>query len=199
MRTLLPLLLALMLSGQTANPGFKEFGSPSASIALEAYTDYECPHCAAFYRDIVPQLMALYVTPGKVRFVHRDFPLSQFPYSRLAARFANAAGEIGRYELVANQIFRTQDTWAKTGNIDAEVAQVLPPGEMQRVRDLVRNDARLDDSVSKDLEMGINLDHVNGTPTVVIVSKGKREAIPNAATLPLSVWKNYLDMKLAQR
>ena len=198
MRISLLLLLALLLPGQIKTANFKEFGSPTAPLVLEAYTDYECPYCAVFFRDIVPSLMDQYVRIGKVMFVHRDFPLAQHPYSRLAARFANAAGEIGRYELVADRIFRTQEIWAKTGNIDAEVAKVLPPGEMQKVRALVKDDARLDDTVAQDLAMGTNVDHVTGTPAMVIVSKGKREVIPNAALLPIGVWKSYLDARLAR-
>jgi protein-disulfide isomerase len=198
MRILPLLLFALLLSGQVRTANFKEFGSPDAPLTLEAYTDYECPYCAAFFRDIVPPLMDQYVRTGKVRFIHRDFPLPQHQYSRLAARYANAAGEIGTYELAASQIFKTQDTWSKTGNIDAELAKVLPPGDMQKVRGLVKAAVRLDDSVLKDVAMGTNVDHVTGTPTVVIVSKGKREVIPNAALLPLSVWKSYLDVKVAK-
>jgi protein-disulfide isomerase len=176
---------------------YKEMGSPSAAITFEAYTDYECPHCALFFRDTVPQIMAQYVNTGKIKFLHRDFPLSQHSHAQLAARFANAAGQIGQYELVVNQIFKTQETWAKTGNIDAEVAKVLPPGAMQKVRDIVKNDAHLDDSIKKDVDMAMNVDHVPSTPTVVIVSKGKREVI--STVLPFSTWKSYLDQKLASQ
>jgi protein-disulfide isomerase len=211
MRTLL-LLPAWLLSGvllmAQAAPApkapvkppanYKEMGSPSAPITFEAYTDYECPHCAIFFRDIVPNLMAQYVQTGKVRFVHRDFPLIQIhQWAQLAARFANAAGEIGQYELVVNQIFKTQDTWSRTGNIDAEVAKVLAPGAMQKVRELVKTDSHLDESIKKDVDMALNLDHVNSTPTVVIVSKGKRTVI--ATVLPFSTWKSYLDEMLAKQ
>lgn len=176
---------------------FKEIGSPAAPITLEAYTDYECPWCAVFFRNIVPQIMEQYVRTGKVKFVHRDFPLAQHPYARLAARFANAAGEIGKYEAVANQIFATQDSWSKTGDIDAEVTKVLPPGDMQRVRALIKTDDRLDDTVISDVAMGTNTDHLTSTPTVIVVSGNRREVIANAATLPFSVWKSYLDTRLA--
>jgi len=192
-------LLPAQASPSTFRPHalYKEIGSPTAPITLEAYTDYECPWCAVFFRDIVPQIMEQYVRTGKVKFVHRDFPLPLHPYARLAARYANAAGEIGHYELVANQIFATQDIWSKTGGIDAEVTKVLAPGDMQRVRQLVKNDDSLDETVIRDVAMGTNTDHLNSTPTVVIVSGDAREAISNAATLPLSVWQSYLDTKLA--
>jgi protein-disulfide isomerase len=228
MRTLLLLLPTLMLSGQTAPTpapaaktratvktasvtkaaapltNYKESGSPTAPVTFEIYADYECPSCGVFFRNIVPDLIALYVRTGKVKFYHRDFPLVTIhQHAQLAARYADAAGELGFYELAVAQIYKTQDEWSQygknTGDIDAELVKVLPPGAMQKVRDLVKNDSRLDDGVKKDVDMAMNLDHVNGTPTVVIVSKGKREVIASAASLPLSVWKSYLDKKLAEQ
>ncbi len=186
------------VSTKAAAPvNYKEMGNPSARVTFEAYTDYECPHCAIFFRDVMPQIMAQYVETGKVKFVHRDFPLNQIhQWAQLAARYANAAGEIGQYDLAVNQIFKTQDSWSRTGNIEAELVKVLPPGAMQKVRELVKSDPNLDASIKKDVDMAMNVDHVPSTPTVVIVSKGKREVISSA--LPFSVWKSYLDKKLAE-
>ena len=42
-----------------ATPGsFKESGSSTAPIICEAYTDYECPHCALLYAETIPLLVA---------------------------------------------------------------------------------------------------------------------------------------------
>lgn len=214
MRTLLLLLPAVLLSAQTAPApktmvaktaapakaaalvtNYKEVGSATAPLTFEAYTDYECPHCAIFFRDIVPQIMATYVQTGKIRFVHRDFPLPMHQWAQLAARYANAAGELGQYDVAVRQIFQTQDTWSKTGNIDAELTKVLAPGTMQKVRDMVKTDARLDEGIKTDVNMATNVDRVPSTPTVVIVVNGKREVI--STVLPFSTWKSYLDQKLA--
>jgi len=59
------------------------------------------------------------------------------------------------------------------------------------------NDPKLDESIKKDVEMGMRTDNVNGTPTVVIVKNGKRDVVPNAAQLPFSIWKSYLDKVLS--
>src|SRR5947209_5801094 len=40
---------------------FKEQGSPSATVTVEVFTDYECPTCAMLYRDFMPTLIAEYV------------------------------------------------------------------------------------------------------------------------------------------
>lgn len=214
MRTLLLLLPALVLSAQTApvhkaaavspapSANFKVSGNPNAAVEIDAYTDYECPHCARFFAEFMPQFTTDYIRTGKVKFVHRDFPITQIhPHAQLAARYANAAGELGFYDIVVNQIFKTQDAWSlygkNTGDIDAAVAQVLPPGAMQKVREMVKTDPRLDESVKKDVDMANNVDHITSTPTIVVISNGKREPISTIMNMPYSIFKQYLDQKLA--
>lgn len=172
---------------------FKESGSPDAPIACEIYTDYECPSCALLYRQTIPQLIAQYVKTGKVKLVHRDFPLPQHPYARLAARYANAAGRLGYYELAVNELFETQNLWGANGSVDAQLAQVLAPGVMQQVRAMVQNDSTLDATVAEDVAMA-RKDAINQTPTIVVVAKGKRQ--PIAGAVDFSLLKTYLDQLL---
>jgi protein-disulfide isomerase len=169
---------------------YKVSGTPGAPITLEIYSDYECPYCARLYEETVPLLAAQYIQTGKAKLVHRDFPLPQHPYARVAARYANAAGELGFYDLAVQQIFRTRTAWAKDGNVGAQLAAVLPPGVMQKVRDKVQNDPRLDETVTSDLGM-VGKDHINQTPTLVIQSKRGRQVI--APVPSFDVLKSYLD------
>ncbi len=176
-----------------APKNFKETGSPTAPITIEVYTDYECPACRELYLNTLPPLTTDFVATGKVRLIHRDYPLPQHQYSKIATRYANAAGQIGKYEIVANQIFQTQTEWSQSGNVDGVVAKVLGPADMQKVRELVKTDSRLDDSVAKDVAMG-NQDHLSQTPTMTIVSNGKREPISRG--MPYAILKSYLNKKL---
>jgi protein-disulfide isomerase len=175
---------------------FKESGSPTAPIVCEVYTDYQCPHCALFYQDTVPQLMKEYVRTGKVRLLHRDFPLPQHPYAWLAARYANAAGQLGYYDVVVSQLFKTQGVWSGDGDVDLQVAPVLPQAILAKVRDLVKARSGTDESVADDQEMAAQ-DDVHSTPTVVIVAHGKRQALPGGVSFPLL--KSYLDDTLAKK
>jgi protein-disulfide isomerase len=155
---------------------FKETGSPTAAITCEIYTDYECPACARMYLEVVPQLMADYVATGKVKLRHRDYPLSYHQYSRLAARYANAAGVAGKYDIAVTQLFRTQSSWGMTGDIDSQLAQILPSDVMAKVRDLVHSDPHLDDSVRTDFEQG-RADQITRTPSAVLVVNGERRLL----------------------
>jgi protein-disulfide isomerase len=212
MRYLLLFIPALLLTAQTpAAPkkasdhkalaaaipqNFKESGSPTAPITIEIYTDYECPACRNLYMNVLPSLNSDFVATGKVHLVHRDYPLPQHQFSKLATRYANAAGTIGKFDVVANQIFVTQPEWELNGNVDAAVAKVLSPADMEKVRALVKNDTHLDDSVTRDVAMASQQDHLTETPTIVIVAKGKREVISGG--MPYNILKQYLNNKLTQ-
>ncbi|HEX4276990.1 MAG TPA: thioredoxin domain-containing protein [Bryobacteraceae bacterium] len=184
------------LSAVSVAKNFKESGSPTAPVKIEIYTDYECPACRDLYMNTLPSLTSDFVATGKVQLLHRDYPLPQHQYSRLATRFANAAGAIGKYEVVANQLFVSQPEWSVNGNVEAAVAKVLSPTDMEKVKAMVKSDTHLDDTVTTDVAMGNNQDHLTQTPTIVIIAKGKRDVIGGG--MPYTILKQYLNQKLAQ-
>jgi protein-disulfide isomerase len=172
---------------------FREAGSANAPITCEIYSDYQCPACAAFFRETMPRLAEEYVQTGKIRIVHRDFPLPQHRYAHMAARYANAAGRLGQYDAVVKQLFATQHLWEATGEIDTQVAQVLPPGLLAKVRDLVKDDqeALVNADIGKARE-----DQIRQTPSLVVVINGKRQVIAPIPTY--SLLKMYLDSLLVK-
>ncbi len=174
---------------------FKEAGSQSATVSVEVYIDYECAHCESFVRDVIPPLMEQYVGTGKVRLLYRDFPLPSHRYARLAARYADAAGALGYYEVAMKQLFATRSAWDVSGDIDSEVALVLPAEVMEQVRSGIHCDSD-SDSISADVAAG-QADHLDHVPLVVIGSGGKRETL-TAAPLTFEVLKGALDRFIAQ-
>jgi protein-disulfide isomerase len=174
---------------------FKQSGNPHAAVTIEIYSDYECPSCAQLFNETMPLLEAQYVKTGKIKLVHRDFPLPQHPYARLAARYANAAGQIGRYEVVVESLFRTQGNWSGNGDIIGALAQTLTPDELKTVQRAVATDSHLDDTIAEDLLMA-QRDRIGHTPTLVVVSKGGRQVIPQNPVF--SILRGYLDALLSQ-
>jgi Thioredoxin len=163
---------------------FKELGSKSAPATLEIYLDYECPPCAAFFTNVLPAIEAQYVETGKLRLTFRDLPVARHSHARLAARYANAAGRLGYYQIAAKQIFATQSIWSKTGNVESQLALVLSPAILQKVRDLVLNDPQLEERLDADIKVAAE-NHVNHTPGLVLAIGDKREALPADNTLAL--------------
>ncbi|HKD06613.1 MAG TPA: thioredoxin domain-containing protein [Bryobacteraceae bacterium] len=174
---------------------YKELGSPSAPLVCEIYSDYECPSCANFYRTVYPALVSEYVKVGKLRIIHRDFPLPQHPYAILAAQYANAAGELGHYEQVAAQLFATQQNWSQNGNVAGSVAQVLPPGVMQKLRAMVESATDPQATMRNDQALAAQGD-IYQTPSLVFIKSGARNKIAGAPAW--AVLKLYINELLNQ-
>jgi protein-disulfide isomerase len=170
---------------------YKHTGSPSAPLLIEIYSDFECPACAAFYRDTWPLLVSQYVDTGKARIVHRDFPLPQHAFAKLAARYANAAGELGQYDLAFNRLFETQSEWSGNGNIDAALAPVFAPGLMASIREMVSaNDPKLDETIRTDQGMGAS-GHLTRTPALIVIANGESHKLDGAP--PFKILSAYLN------
>ena len=90
------------------------------------------PFLPRTFLETLPPLMANYVATGKVRLIHRDFPLPDAPVSKIAAKYANARAPWAATKWSSTQFFKTQPEWSQNGNVDGAVAKVLSPGEMQK-------------------------------------------------------------------
>lgn len=89
-------------------------GSPNAQVTIVEFSDFGCSFCAQFHKEVFPQLKAQYIDTGKVRFVYRDFPITQLhPQAQRAAEAANCAGEQGKFWEYHNKLFSTQKAWQK--------------------------------------------------------------------------------------
>jgi protein-disulfide isomerase len=173
----------------------KAFGSKSAPIIMEVFSDYQCPACKTFFLTTNRQLMDDFVSTGKVYLIHRDFPLQMHAYSRVAARYARAAAEVGKVEPVEKALFENQERWEQTGDVDGTVAAVLTPAEMNKVRALVKG-GTLDALIDKDFQLG-QMYRVNQTPTTVFHSKG--QTYPYSGVMTWDMLRQFLDQLLSQK
>lgn len=173
----------------------KAFGSKSAPIAMETFSDFECPACRQFYLNNYRLVMENYVNTGKVYLVERDFPLPVHAYSAVAARYARAAAQIGKFEAVQEALFQNQSSWEQSGDVDGTVAKALTPAEMNRVRALMKNPA-INAAIERDKALGQQY-AVNQTPTTYIHFKG--QTYPVVGVVSYDVLHQFLDQLLAQR
>jgi protein-disulfide isomerase len=173
----------------------KAFGSKSAPIVLEVFSDFQCPACKTLFVTTNRQLMDNYVTTGKVYLIHRDFPLPMHAYSRVAARYARAAAEIGKIEVVEKALFDNQEKWEQTGDVDGTIAAVLSSADMAKARALVKG-GTLEPLIDKDYALG-QMYRVNQTPTSVFHSKG--QTYPYSGVMPYETLHQFLDQLLSQK
>jgi len=182
-------------AGVTDIDPHKAFGSKNAPVTMEVFSDFQCPACKTLYTSTNRQLMDSYVSTGKVYLIHRDFPLPMHAYSRIAARYARAAAQIGKFEPVEQVLFQNQEKWEQTGDVDGTIASVLSAAEMAKVRALVKG-GTLDAGIDKDSALG-QMYRVSQTPTTVFHSKG--QTYPFAGVMTYDMLKQFLDQLLSQK
>ena len=135
-------------------------GNAEAAVTIVAFTDYQCPSCAAIH----PALERLVKESGdKVRLVARDFPLSQHAEAFRAAEAAEGAREQGKYWEYVQVLLQNQSSLT---------VEKLKSFATQVGLDRTRFDAALDsrkfaDLVQADIDDGIRLG-LKGTPSLFI-------------------------------
>lgn len=196
-------------------PPSKNFGSPSAPIKLEVFSDYQCPSCRNFYEGTLRPMMSSYVAQGKVYLVHHDFPLQMHAYSGQAARWASAAAEIGKFEDVEAAFFDNQASWTADGNLERYVSGAMSASDFKRVQAIMKgctgpaptskNDRSLpqpeascplDTYIIQDIALGYQVP-VQATPTYVISYKGQKYPAGSGA-VSWDIMKQFFDSLLSQ-
>jgi protein-disulfide isomerase len=95
-------------------------GSPTASVTIVEFGDYQCPTCGAWYSSQESSLIQNLVDTGKAKLVWRDFDYYG-PDSVSASEAAYAAGEQGKFWQFHDLLFKSQQTanngWASRQNL----------------------------------------------------------------------------------
>ncbi|MGA3205371.1 MAG: thioredoxin domain-containing protein [Bryobacteraceae bacterium] len=176
--TLLPLLFAgTSLFGLDAAD--RTAGSADAPITLEVFSDFQCPHCARLHFGALKEALGDCVAQGRVRIIYRDYPLTQHQYARKAAQYADAAARIGRYERICDALFRTQEAWGRTGDVEGPVAKELTAEEMARLRKILsdpKSTAEINREIDGDMALASQIP-LTETPTMILSGGGKRYPI----------------------
>ena len=173
----------------------KSFGSKNAPVTMEVFSDFQCPACKALFLGTNRRLMDDYVSTGKVFLIHRDFPLAMHAYSRVAARYARAAAQIGKVEPAEMALFENQEKWEQTGDVDGTLAAALSAPDMTKIRALVKG-GTLEPMIDKDYALGQTYS-VTQTPTTVFHSKG--QTYPYGGGMTYDILKQFLDQLLSQK
>ena len=171
------------------------FGSKTAPVTIEIFSDFQCPACKSLYMATNRQLMDTYVSTGKVYLIHRDFPLAMHAHSRVAAQYARASAHIGKFEQVEQALFQNREKWEQTGDVDGTVAAVLTPAEINKVRALVKSGS-LDAAIEKDIALG-HVYKVNQTPTMIFHVKD--QTYPYAGPVSYDILRPFLEQLLNQK
>lgn len=110
-------------------------GPQDAPITIVEFSDYQCPFCVRA-EPTVKEVLAAY--PGKVRLVHRDYPLPSHDLAPKAAEAAHCAGDQQKYWEMHDRLYAANGklavaelkTYAKEVGVDqAKFDKCLDSGE----------------------------------------------------------------------
>lgn len=83
--------------------------SPSASVTLVEFGDYECPACA-LYSPLTKQILTDFA--GKISYIFRNYPLPQHKNASISSYAVEAAGLQGKYWEMHEKMYATQGDWS---------------------------------------------------------------------------------------
>jgi protein-disulfide isomerase len=183
-------LAALVLSSPAAqSKSTRAVGPVAAAVRIDLFSDFECPACKSLHEQTIRRVKEEFALKGKLRLVHHDFPLPQHKHARQAAILAAAADRLGKYDVVADALFRQQETWSKSGNVDAVVDSVLTPDERKQLREMAKDPTILA-NIERDIQLGQRM-KVSSTPTMIVMHEGKPN--PVVGVVSYAVFSKYLN------
>jgi protein-disulfide isomerase len=153
-------------------------GKANAPVTIIEYASMTCPHCAAFAKDVVPQLTKEYIDTGKAKLVFREFPLDG------AARMASAVARCfsgDQYFSFIDLLFANQMNWIKDFDGNQQITRediIEGLSQMARQAGMPREKVAMcaDDeknlaAVDANWQEGQTRYNVGSTPTFIINGK----------------------------
>lgn len=88
--------------------GDMTLGSKDAPVTIVEYASMTCPHCAAFEKEVFPQIKSAYIDTGKAKFIFREFPLDQVALAASALARCVAKDDSNKYFAMIGILFNQQ-------------------------------------------------------------------------------------------
>jgi len=151
--------------------------------------NFQCPFCQRYTTQTMPQIKQTYVDTGKVRYVLKNFPLTQIhPQALAAAEAAECAGEQGKFWDMHDKLFAEQKQWADNSDaVSVFKGFAKDLGLDEKAFEECVTSARYQDKIMADQKEDIAAG-VQGTPAFFINGIVNVPVVRTLATeLPLTV------------
>jgi len=150
-------------------------GPEDAAVTIVEFSDFQCPYCARFQEETLPQILSNY--GDKVRFVYRDFPLTSLHANALnSAEASECADDQGKYWEYHDLLFQNQAAL----DVESLKSYAASLGLDTAAFDDCLTSGKYAQEVAKDLQDGTNAG-VQGTPSFFVNGMPIRGAQPYAA------------------
>ena len=153
--------------------GHPTLGQADAPVTIVEFSDYQCPYCKRFTLQVFPQLKRDYIDTGKVRYVFRDFPLTQIhPQAAKAHESAHCAGEQDRYWDMHDVLFQNQKDLSLPALSRNAEAIGLDVATFESCLERGQHAAAIQQDIQDGAKAG-----VRGTPSFIIGKSGTGDTI----------------------
>lgn len=143
-------------------------GDTEAPITVIKYATMTCPHCAAFHAATAAELKRTHIPQGRVRYVHRHFPLDQ---AAMAAAMLLHCGNTtqARFFALLDILYSEQGEWTRAGDpIDALRGIAARTGLNAEEFAACLADQALSRRIQAERDEGAETFGVNATPTLLV-------------------------------
>jgi protein-disulfide isomerase len=166
-------------------------GSPTASVTVEEFADYQCPTCAQIH-TVMKNVQSAY--GSRIKFIFRNYPLTQIHKNAFdAAVAAEAAGRQGKYWDMQNMMFQNQQAWSNSNDVRTVFngyAETLGLDVERFKSDMAGMETK--ERVQRDMERGRAL-NISSTPTILI----NGQSVPYEQ-MKLETLRQIIDAELAK-
>jgi protein-disulfide isomerase len=146
-----------------------QLGNDNAPVTVIEYSSLSCPHCAHFHHNVFPDFKTKYIDTGKVKYIHRDFPLDKVALK--GATLTHCAGK-DRYYTFLKVLFEKQESWAFAKNYLEVLENIAKLGGISGDKfHACEQDKTLEDSIIQTRQMATNIFKIDATPAFVINGK----------------------------
>lgn len=174
--------------------GVALLGSATAPVVVIEFSDFQCPFCGRFAKEVLPQIREAYVDTGRVQLAFRHLPLRRHDRARRAAEAGECSTAQGKFWPMHDQLFIDTN---RLGEADLlEKAQEVGLDETAFRRCM---EGEAEKRVSADVELAGKLG-LTGTPSFLV---GRRQPDGRvrideivAGAKPLEEFKRSLDKAL---
>ncbi len=150
-------------------PDDRILGAADAPVTIIEYASLTCPHCAAFHRDVLPEIKSEFIDKGQVRLVFRDFPLDRVALQ--ASLLAQCVPGDSYFNLL-DVLFRSQESWARNADPAAALKQIgRTAGLDEATLDNCLEDQAALDRIALRYKEGQDVFQVDSTPTFIVNGK----------------------------
>ena len=152
----------------------RSLGKADAPVTLQVWSDFQCPICGEFARNVEPTLITTYVTPGVLRIVQMDAAFqgqkssASFDESVEAGAAARCAADQGRYWPYYTWLFANQNGENQGAFSDARLrAMATSAGLDVKAWDACRATGTQQAAVKAETQQAL-ASGVNATPTMLL-------------------------------